>query len=35
MAYALEMLPALGYLHEPGLVYCDFKPDNVIQSTTR
>ena len=31
MAYALEMLPALGYLHGLGLVYCDFKPDNVIQ----
>ncbi|SHL29246.1 serine/threonine-protein kinase PknG [Pseudonocardia thermophila] len=30
-AYALEMLPALGYLHGLGLVYCDFKPDNVIQ----
>jgi serine/threonine-protein kinase PknG len=32
LAYALEMLPALGYLHDRGLVYCDFKPDNVIQS---
>ncbi|MGI5128602.1 tetratricopeptide repeat protein [Pseudonocardia sp. CA-107938] len=31
IAYALEMLPALGYLHGLGLVYCDFKPDNVIQ----
>ena len=31
IAYALEMLPALGYLHALGLVYCDFKPDNVIQ----
>ena len=32
IAYLLEMLPALGYLHGLGLLYCDFKPDNVIQS---
>jgi serine/threonine-protein kinase PknG len=32
LAYALEVLPALGYLHERGLVFCDFKPDNVIQA---
>ncbi|PYC74036.1 serine/threonine protein kinase [Streptomyces tateyamensis] len=32
IAYALEVLPALGYLHSRGLVYCDFKIDNVIQS---
>ncbi|HEX7661143.1 MAG TPA: tetratricopeptide repeat protein [Pseudonocardiaceae bacterium] len=32
IAYALEMLPALGYLHAQGMLYCDFKPDNVIQS---
>ncbi|MFI7000482.1 tetratricopeptide repeat protein [Nocardia sp. NPDC050175] len=32
LAYILEILPALGYLHEQGLLYCDFKPDNVIQS---
>ncbi|MFE9426246.1 tetratricopeptide repeat protein [Kitasatospora sp. NPDC006697] len=32
IAYALEALPALGYLHDRGLVYCDFKIDNVIQS---
>jgi len=31
IAYALEALPALGYLHSRGLIYCDFKPDNVIQ----
>jgi serine/threonine-protein kinase PknG len=32
LAYAIEVLPALGYLHDHGLVYCDFKPDNVIQT---
>jgi serine/threonine-protein kinase PknG len=32
LAYAIELLPALGYLHNRGLVYCDFKPDNVIQT---
>ncbi|HLH84081.1 MAG TPA: tetratricopeptide repeat protein [Trebonia sp.] len=32
LAYAIEILPALGYLHGQGLVYCDFKPDNVIQT---
>jgi len=31
LAYAIEVLPALGYLHQLDLVYCDFKPDNVIQ----
>jgi serine/threonine-protein kinase PknG len=31
IAYMLEMLPALGYLHTNGLAYCDFKPENVIQ----
>lgn len=31
IAYAIEVLPALGYLHRLGLVYCDFKPDNLIQ----
>ncbi|GAA5134153.1 serine/threonine-protein kinase PknG [Pseudonocardia adelaidensis] len=31
IAYMLEMLPALGYLHANGLAYCDFKPENVIQ----
>jgi len=32
IAYMLEILPALGYLHRLEVVYCDFKPDNVIQS---
>ncbi len=30
VAYLLEILPAFGYLHRMGLVFCDFKPDNVI-----
>lgn len=32
VAYMVEILPALGYLHSQGLAYCDFKPDNVMQS---
>jgi len=32
LAYAIEVLRAFGYLHSRGLVYCDFKPDNVIQA---
>lgn len=32
VAYMVEILPALGYLHSKGLAYCDFKPDNVMQS---
>jgi serine/threonine-protein kinase PknG len=32
LAYAIEVLPALGHLHGRGLIYCDFKPDNVIQT---
>jgi serine/threonine-protein kinase PknG len=31
LAHAIEVLPALGYLHGRGLLFCDFKPDNVIQ----
>jgi serine/threonine-protein kinase PknG len=32
IAYMLEVLPAMGYLHTRELLYCDFKPDNVIQT---
>jgi serine/threonine-protein kinase PknG len=32
IAYIIEILPAFSYLHSQGLLYCDFKPDNVIQS---
>ncbi|MEU6585744.1 tetratricopeptide repeat protein [Nocardia sp. NPDC046763] len=32
LAYILEILPALGYLHGMSLLYCDFKPDNMIQT---
>jgi serine/threonine-protein kinase PknG len=32
LAYLIEVLPALGYLHSLGLLYCDFKPDNVIRT---
>lgn len=29
-SYVLELLPAFAYLHQMGLVYCDFKIDNAI-----
>ncbi|HEV8175748.1 MAG TPA: tetratricopeptide repeat protein [Actinoplanes sp.] len=32
LAYVLEIMPAFGYLHDNGLIFCDFKPDNVIQT---
>jgi serine/threonine-protein kinase PknG len=32
VAYIVEIAPALGYLHSQGLAYCDFKPDNVMQT---
>ncbi|HEV7651607.1 MAG TPA: tetratricopeptide repeat protein [Actinophytocola sp.] len=32
IAYVLEMLPPIGYLHSLDLLFCDFKPDNVIQT---
>jgi serine/threonine-protein kinase PknG len=34
IAYMLDILPAVGHLHSLGLLYCDFKPDNVIQTPT-
>ncbi|MDY3126945.1 MAG: tetratricopeptide repeat protein [Corynebacterium sp.] len=30
IAYVLELLPALDYLHSRGVVYNDLKPDNII-----
>jgi serine/threonine-protein kinase PknG len=32
IAYMIAILPALGYLHGSGLLFCDFKLDNVIQT---
>jgi serine/threonine-protein kinase PknG len=32
IAYVLEVLPALGYLHDLGLLFCDLKVDNIIQT---
>ena len=31
-ANVVDILPALGYLHDQGLAFCDFKPDNVMQT---
>jgi serine/threonine-protein kinase PknG len=31
VAYIVEILPAFQYLHDLRLLYCDFKPDNIIQ----
>ncbi len=30
LAYVMEILPAFSYLHTRGLLYCDFKPDNLM-----
>ncbi len=30
ISYVIEILPAFGYLDDQGLVYCDFKPENVM-----
>ena len=35
MAFILAVLPAFAHLHARGLVYCDFKPDNLIQAGDR
>src|SRR2546430_17626247 len=32
IAFMLEILPALGYLHSRDLLFCDFKPENAIQT---
>ncbi len=31
IAYIVEILPAFSYLHQSGLLYCDFKPANLMQ----
>jgi serine/threonine-protein kinase PknG len=31
IAFIVEILPAFQYLHDLGVVFCDFKPDNIIQ----
>ena len=31
IAFLIEILPAFQYLHDLNLIYCDFKPDNIIQ----
>lgn len=33
--FALEVLSAFDYLHSNGMVYCDLKPSNIIQSGNR
>jgi serine/threonine-protein kinase PknG len=30
LAYVHRVLPAFSYLHQLGMVYCDFKPDNLM-----
>jgi serine/threonine-protein kinase PknG len=32
IAYVLEIMPALTYLHRSGLLFCDLKPANIIQT---
>jgi serine/threonine-protein kinase PknG len=34
LTYTAELLPAFEYLHDHGLLFCDFKPDNVIHVET-
>ncbi|MFY1690822.1 tetratricopeptide repeat protein [Plantactinospora sp. WMMB782] len=35
LAYGHEILAAIGYLHDRGLLYCDMKPANVIRCPDR
>jgi serine/threonine-protein kinase PknG len=35
LGYVLDILPAFSYLHGLGLLYCDFKPDNIIDAGDR
>jgi serine/threonine-protein kinase PknG len=35
LAYGAEILSALGYLHDHGLLHCDIKPDNIIHGQER
>jgi serine/threonine-protein kinase PknG len=35
IVYGLELLPALGHLHDRGLLYCDIKPDNILHVEDR
>lgn len=30
ISYILGILPAFSYMHQQGMVYCDFKPDNMM-----
>lgn len=32
LAYTIEALRPIGYLHGEGLLYCDVKPDNLVQT---